>query len=117
MYILSRKIKERFNISSNLEFMNSDNNIRKNHLKKGQLKHTPSSVKEWCNSIYHLERNTYVKNLPIKDNLLYKMFDTYFNLNKLKEYNDLSISKIFIGRPEVKHFNNKIHITLYIFDK
>jgi len=45
------------------------------------------------------------------------MFDIYFNLSKLKEFNSLSMSKIFIGKPEIKHFNYKVHITLYIFNK
>ena len=27
------------------------------------------------------------------------------------------MDKIFVGKPEIKHFNNKIYITLYIFNK
>jgi hypothetical protein len=49
--------------------------------------------------------------------LIYRVFDTYFNIGKSKEFDALSMGKIFVGKPEVKHFNNKLHITLYIFNK
>jgi hypothetical protein len=49
--------------------------------------------------------------------LVYKLFDIYFNFNKLKKYDGLSMNKIFVGKPEVKYFNNKIYITLYVFNK
>ena len=58
-----------------------------------------------------------MKTLPLKDIFVYKIFDTYFNLNKLKKHDNLSMGRVFIGKPEVKHFNNKIHITLYTFNK
>lgn len=118
MYILSEKIKNRLDHISNIECGNLDNSIyTKNYLKKGNLKHNPSSVKEWYNSVYNLEKNNYVKTLPLKDISVYRVFDTYFNLNKLKKHDSLSMGKIFIGKPEIKHFNNKTHITLYIFNK
>jgi hypothetical protein len=66
--------------------------------------------------MYSLEKNN-IKTLPIKDIFVYKIFDTYFNLDKLKKHDNLSMSRVFIGKPEVKHFNNKINITLYIFNK
>jgi hypothetical protein len=118
MYILKKEVKNKFDGIDNLEFRNLNNNtLTKKYLKKGQLKHNPSSVKEWYNSVYNLGKNNYVKTLPLKDVLIYRMFDTYFNSNKLKKDNDLSMSKIFVGKPEVKHFSNKINITLYIFNK
>jgi hypothetical protein len=66
--------------------------------------------------VYSLEKNN-IKTLLIKDIFVYKIFDTYFNLDKLKKHDNLSMSRVFIGKPEVKHFNNKINITLYIFNK
>jgi hypothetical protein len=66
--------------------------------------------------VYSLEKNN-IKTLPIKDIFVYKIFDTYFNLDKLKKHDNLSMSRVFIGKPEVKNFNNKINITLYIFNK
>jgi hypothetical protein len=118
MYILKEKVKNKSNTLSNLESGSLDKDILiKKYLKKGLLKHSPSPVKEWCNSIYVLRKNSFVKTLLLKDTLIYKVFDIYFNLYKLKNYDNLSMGKIFVGRPEVKHFNNKIGITLYIFDK
>jgi hypothetical protein len=47
MFILSEKIKNGSDHIGNLERKNLDNNILiKKYLKKGQLKHNPSSVKE-----------------------------------------------------------------------
>ena len=118
MFILSEKVNNITDHIGNLERKNKDNSIfTKKHLKKGKLKHNPSSVKEWYNSIYNLEKNKYAKTLFLKDILIYRVFDAYFNLSKLKEFNGLSMSRIFVGKPEVKHFNNKLHITLYIFNK
>ena len=118
MYILNEKIRNRSNTIRNLEYRDSDKgNLMKNYLDKGILKHNPSSVKEWYNSIYSLEKNDYIKTLPLRDILIYKLFDIYFNLNRLKKYSSLSMDKIFVGKPEIKHFNNKIYITLYVFNK
>ena len=58
-----------------------------------------------------------MKTLPFKDKLICRLFDTYFNLNKSKRYDNLSLGKVFVSKSEVKHFNNKIYITLYIFNK
>jgi len=118
MYILNAKVKNKYDSFRNLESKNLDNNTSvKKYLKKGQLSHNPSSVKEWYNSVYNLEKNNYVKSLPFKDRLIYKLFDTYFNINKSKGYDNLSMGRIFVGKPEIKHFNNKVYITLYIFNK
>jgi hypothetical protein len=118
MYILNEKFKNKSDYNGNLEFKNLDKNtLVKKYLKKGQLKHNPSSVKEWYNSTYNLKNNSNVKALPYKDILVYKVFDTYFNNDKLEKYNGSSMDRIFVGKPEIKHFNNKIHITLYIFNK
>lgn len=118
MYILNEKIRNRSNTIRNLEYEDlGKGNLMKNYLDKGVLKHNPSSVKEWYNSIYYLEKNDYIKTLPLRDILIYKLFDIYFNLNKLKKYSSLSMDKIFVGKPEIKHFNNKIYITLYVFNK
>jgi len=121
MFILNEKIVSKNNHISNLERENLDNKINniltKKNLKIGQLRHNPSSVKEWYNSVYSFEKDKYVKTLPLKDRFIYRIFDIYFNLNKLRDFNGLSMSKIFVGKPEIKHFNNKIYITSYIFNK
>ena len=118
MYILNEKINNKFHVTRNLEFRSLGNDVfMRKYLKKGQLRHNPSSVKEWYNSIYNLEKSNYVKTLPFKDKFMYKLFDIYLNLNKSKKYDNLSLGKIFVGKPEIKHFSNKIYITLYIFNK
>jgi hypothetical protein len=118
MSILNEKIGNKSNVICNLENGSLGNDLFvKKHLKRGQLKHNPSSVKEWYNSIYNLEKNNYVKTLPFKDKLIYKLFDIYFNINKSKKHDSLSMGKVFVGKPEVKHFNNKTNITVYIFNK
>jgi hypothetical protein len=48
MYILNEKFKNKSKAIKNLEIENLNNNVYliRKHLKKGQLKHYPSSVKE-----------------------------------------------------------------------
>jgi hypothetical protein len=123
MHILNEKFRNKSLINSTngrsleIENFNKNNTLQRKYLRKGQLKHYPSSIKEWYNSIYVFKKDNFFKILPLKDKILYKLFDIYFN--KFKDYkcNSLSMNKIFIGKPEIKHFSNKVNITLYIFNK
>jgi hypothetical protein len=118
MYILDKRIRNKSDVIFNLDYRSLDNGtLTKRHLKKGQLRHNPSSVREWYNSIYNLNKNSCVKFLPYKDKLVHRLLFTYFNIDGLKIHDGLSMDKIFVGKPEVKHFSNKIYITLYIFNK
>ena len=119
MYILNEKSKNRSSTIRNLEIENLNNSIylRRKRLKKGQLKHYPSSVKEWYNSVYKYKKDNYINILPLKDKIVYRLFDVYFNFLRNYKYNSLSMNKIFVGRPEIKHFSNKINITIYIYNK
>jgi Mitochondrial ribosomal protein (VAR1) len=119
MYILNEKSKNRSSSIRNLEIENLNNSIylRRKRLKKGQLKHYPSSVKEWYNSVYIYIKDNYINILPLKDKIVYRLFDVYFNFLRNYKYNSLSMNKIFVGRPEIKHFSNKINITIYIYNK
>jgi hypothetical protein len=120
MYILSQKIKNKLNIVGKLKFNDLDYNnssLNIKCLKKGYLKHNPSSVKEWYNSVYNFNNNYFVKTLPLKDRVIDKLLNVYFNINQFKKYNNLFMGRVFVGKPEIKHFNNKINITLYIFNK
>ena len=87
------------------------------YLKTGPVKHYASSVKELYNSFYNYRKDNFIKILPLKDRIIYKIFNTYFNLNKLNSYknNNLFMAKIF--NPEIKHFNNKVNVTLYIYNR
>ena len=119
MYILNEKFKNRKGTSRNLEIENLNNSVylRRKRLKKGQLKHYPCSVKEWYNSVYKYKKDNYINILPLKDKTVYRLFDVYFNFLRNYKYNSLSMNKIFVGRPEIKHFSNKINITIYIYNK
>jgi hypothetical protein len=123
MIILNEKVKNKYNTITNLKIadldVNTNNSDTLKFLKRGQLKHYPSSVKEWYNSIYSFKKDNFVKTLPLKDKLIYKLFNVYFNVNKLNyyNYNSLSMGKIFISKPEIKHFNNKVNITICIYNK
>ena len=47
MHILDEKVISKYDHVSNLKLISLDNNFyTKNYLKRGQLKHNPSSVKE-----------------------------------------------------------------------
>lgn len=114
MFILNNELKNMFLLSNRKIFRIHE--IEASAV-KNQFVYYPSSTKEWYNSVYNFHKNQYIKTLPIKDIYTYKLFDAYFNYNTLKNYNGLSITKIFISKPEIKHFNNKINITLYIFNR
>jgi hypothetical protein len=68
-----------------------------------------------------------MKNLPVYDININKLIISYFSMylkkgvmigtyisSKLKR---LSLYKIYISKPEIKHTNSKVIITLYIFNK
>lgn len=81
------------------------------------------SVNEWQNSIYIFNEKKLSTTL-IKDNMIYSLFDNYFNLkpstwikdNKLKR-KWMNLKRIFISKPEIKHSSNKVVITIYTFNK
>jgi len=64
--------------------------------------------------------------LPTADKNLMKLFKSYFNFfinNKIlktkriaNRYRKLSANKIFVGKGELKHTNNKIIITSYVYN-
>ena len=94
----------------------------------GHIRHYPPANKEWFNSIYAYNKNT-TKILPIADKVLLKLVKSYFNLysRKLekkitiprlnKRRRRLSIKRIMISRAELKHSNDKVIITLYIYNR
>lgn len=87
------------------------------NIKKGNVKHYLPLINEWNNSVYNYN-NKIIKNLNIKDTYIYKLLDSYFNLKKIKSSKKkFSITKVFIGKQYIHHINNKIYITLCIFNK
>jgi hypothetical protein len=92
------------------------------------LKHYPSSTRYWDSSIYLYNNN----NLSLVSNigkLAIKFIKNYFflynkfierKIRRKKIYNrrrKLSINRIFLSKGEFKHTNNKVIITLYIYNK
>ena len=94
------------------------------------IKHYPPSNKEWFNSVYAYNINT-VKPYVSLDKTASKLISNYFNLysNRLEgrvkkmsarwlriKRAKLSINKIIVSKPELKHRNNKVIITLYVYN-
>ncbi len=91
-------------------------------------KHYPPANKEWFNSIYCYNENT-TKLLPTADHVILKLVKSYFNLysrkleKKIKSRRlrirarRLSTNRILVSRPEVKHTNDKVIITIYIYNR
>lgn len=100
-------------------------NIKEN---KYTYKNFPSSVREWNNSIYVY--NKHLLNLiPVTVALTTKLIKSYFNLCNFKlerkmrkrklmrRLKRLSSHKIYVSNGEFKHTNNKVLITLYLFNR
>ena len=94
----------------------------------GQTIHYPPANKEWFNSIYAYNKNT-IKLLPIADKVILKLIKSYFNLfsrkleKKIKSrrlrmrVRRLSTNRILVSRAELKHTNDKVVITLYVYNR
>lgn len=91
----------------------------------GKMKHFTPAAQEWFNSIYSYNKN-YLKTLPTADKNVMKLLKSYFNffmnhkLLKTKRianrYRKLSANKVFIGKGELKHTNEKLIITSYVYN-
>jgi hypothetical protein len=91
-------------------------------------KNHPSAIREWNNSIYVFNKNT-INLIPQATELAIKLIKSYFNLYNLKlerkirsskllgRLRKLSSSKIYVSNGEFKHTNNKVVITLYLFNR
>ena len=71
-----------------------------------------------------------MKNIPSVDNIVNKMIKSFFSINALdnnpegkksrliqRRYKRLSLNKIFVSKSEIKHSNNKVIVTVYLFNK
>ena len=91
-------------------------------------KHYPSAVREWNNSIYVFNKNA-INLIPQATELVNKLIKSYFNLYNfklerkirsnrlLRRLRKLSSNKIYVSNGEFKHTNNKVVITLYLFNR
>ena len=109
--------------------------IRKTNINKpynfdntDSLKHFPSSTRYWDSSIFMYNNNA-LSLIPNISKLAIKFIRNYFfifnqkierKIRRKKIYNrrrKLSVNRIFISKGEFKHTNNKVIITLYIYNK
>ena len=94
----------------------------------GKPRHYPPASNEWFNSIYVYNNKT-LKLLPTLDKVTLKLVKSYFNFysRKLeKKVNArrsrvrgrrLSINRILISRAELKHTNDKVVVTIYVYNR
>ena len=98
----------------------NNNNLQHNNTK---ILYSPS-WKEWNNSVYTYNKD-YIKSLGYKDKIINLLFKTYSNLtnnlfldkNKRLNSKRFSSNKLFLSKAEMKHTNNNVIITLFIFNK
>ena len=95
---------------------------------KKQDKHNPSTIREWNNSIYVYNKNA-INLIPQSTVLAIKLIKSYFNLYNyrlereiranrlLLRLRRLSSHKIYVSNGEFKHTNDKVIITLYIYNR
>jgi len=121
--LFNKKTKNTSPDLSKLNFFMNDISILNN---EGETRHYPPATKEWFNSIYSFNKN-FIKTLPIVDKIVNKLIKSYFNLSPL--YNNkkssrvqvrfkrLSLNRILVSRAEMKHTNNKVIVTVYLYNK
>lgn len=95
------------------------------HLKNdtGKTRHYTPAAQEWSNSVYNFNAN-YTKSLPLADLGLMKLLKAYFfsnlkntltNVKRLpNRFRRHSTKKIFVGKGEIKHNNDKAIVTFYV---
>jgi hypothetical protein len=114
--IFLKKVKDKFKLIS----------LKKNKNYIGDPKYSSPNSKEWKNQVYFFNINS-IKDLPSHDININKIIKSFFNMylkknilfNKYISHKSkfLSLYKTYVSKPEIKHFNSKIIITIYIFDK
>ena len=100
--------------------------IEKNDI--GQKRHYPPANKEWFNSTYSYNKNS-LKLLYTAEKVLSKLIKSYFNFyssileKKIKSrrlrrwQRRLSVNRVLVSKPELKHTNDKVIITLYVYNR
>lgn len=96
------------------------------HSDTGSTRHYTPAAQEWFNSIYSFNKS-YTQTIPIADKNLMRLLKSYFNFNlklnkfyKIKQlatrYKRLTAKKIFVGKGDLKHTNDKVIITFYVYN-
>jgi len=93
----------------------------------GKTRHFTPAAQEWYNSIYTYNSN-YIKNLPVADKNFMDLLKSYFNAQLNKEllktkikplqrrFRRLTTKRTFVGKGHLKHTNNKVTITFFIYN-
>lgn len=92
----------------------------------GGIKHNTPASQEWFNSIYSYNVNNNTT-LPTADKTLMRLLKDYFNINvkfnkfyKIKQLANrlkrFTTKKIFVGKGDLKHTNDKVTITFYVYN-
>lgn len=86
------------------------------------------AIRDWKNSIYVYNKNT-LSLIPLASNYIMKLIKGYFTLSNLRLERKLrkeklrrrsvklSTNKIFLSDGEFKHTNDKVIITLYLYNR
>lgn len=86
------------------------------------------AVRNWKTSIYTYNKNA-ISLISINSRFVMKLIKSYLNSYNLsleyllrktrlrRRYRKMSINKIFIGDGEFKHTNDKVNITLYVYNR
>ena len=100
--------------------------VNKNYA--GKTKHYPPANKEWFNSVYAYNNNT-IKLLPAADKTILRLVKSYFNFYSRKlekkvksrrlriRARRLSTNRILVSRAELKHTNDKVIVTIYVYNR
>jgi hypothetical protein len=78
-------------------------------------KHFPAATKEWNNSVYAYNSKRTIL-LSAIDKIVKKLIKSYFNSYFLSspKIRELSVlNKVYVSKPEIKHTNSKVIITIY----
>ena len=134
-YLISYKMNNYNNSTNMLNLFNVK--LRKDSTHKpelenknyaGKIKHYPPANKEWFNSVYAYNNNT-IKLLPAADKVVLRLVKSYFNFysrkleKKIKSrrlrirVRRLSTNRILVSRAELKHTNDKVIVTIYVYNR
>jgi hypothetical protein len=112
-------------LKSKLKKINRNSLKNKNFVKK--YKSYVPSVRDWKNSVYTYNKN-YLNLMPTANKLTMKIIRSYFNSYNLKSERKIrkkirknwrkkSLNKIYLSDGEYKYTNDKILITMYLYNR
>ena len=119
---MNKILQQKISNSNNVTYIPTKNKLELAPTlnKTSQLnRHYPAATREWRTSTY-----TYLKNpiSPVIDNSTYDILKIYFNSmpkdpRTSKMFRRMSILKVFVARPEIKHSVNKTDISVLIYNR